>query len=155
MSGSVGGTTVIIALLFWLTHRRWLPMLWLLTLLGLILARRWRWAGWCWGHQRGEHGICRRAAWPGGGLCCGALPGGSGASAIVRAGNSPAIAPSILWAAITTMSAFLVLNLGGLPGLDNSHARGHRRGPAALVMVMIYLPPLFPNRRKRRRPSAD
>ena len=28
-----------------------------------------------------------------------------------------AIAPSILWAAITTMSAFLVLNLGGLPGL--------------------------------------
>ena len=30
MSGSVVGTSAIIALLFWLTHRRWLPMLWLL-----------------------------------------------------------------------------------------------------------------------------
>ena len=38
MSGSVVGTAAIIALLFWLTHRRWLPMLWLLTLLALILV---------------------------------------------------------------------------------------------------------------------
>src|SRR5207244_7213305 len=35
---SVGGTSVIIAILFWLAHRRWKPMLWLLTLLALILA---------------------------------------------------------------------------------------------------------------------
>ena len=48
-----------------------------------------------------------------------------------------AIAPSILWAAITTISAFLVLNLAGLPGLA-------QLGPlvaigialAALVMVL-------------------
>jgi len=33
MSRSVVGTSLIIALLFWLTHRRWLPMLWLLALL--------------------------------------------------------------------------------------------------------------------------
>ena len=38
LSGSVVGTSAIIALLFWLTHRRWLPMLWLLTLLALILG---------------------------------------------------------------------------------------------------------------------
>jgi hypothetical protein len=37
LSDSVAGTAGIIALLFWLTHRRWLPMLWLLTLLALIL----------------------------------------------------------------------------------------------------------------------
>jgi len=35
---STGGTAMVIALLFWIAHRRWKPMLWLLTLLGLILA---------------------------------------------------------------------------------------------------------------------
>jgi hypothetical protein len=60
-----------------------------------------------------------------------------------------AIAPSILWAAITTMSAFLVLNLGGLPGLGQLGTLvAIGVGLAALVMVMIYLPPLFPGRRK-------
>ena len=60
-----------------------------------------------------------------------------------------AIAPSILWAAITTMSAFLVLNLGGLPGLAQLGTLvAIGVGLAALVMVMIYLPPLFPERRK-------
>ena len=39
LSGSVAGTALIIALLFWLTHRRWLPMLWLLTLLALDSCR--------------------------------------------------------------------------------------------------------------------
>src|SRR5262249_13908393 len=38
MTGSVVGTALIIGLLFWLAHRRWRPMLWLLTLLGLILV---------------------------------------------------------------------------------------------------------------------
>ena len=35
---SVGGTSFIIAILFWFAHRRIKPMLWLLTLLALILA---------------------------------------------------------------------------------------------------------------------
>jgi len=38
LSWSVTGTAAIIALLFWLTHRRWLPMLWLLALLAMVLA---------------------------------------------------------------------------------------------------------------------
>ena len=38
MTKSVGGTAVIIAVLFWLAHRRIKPMLWLLTLLALILG---------------------------------------------------------------------------------------------------------------------
>jgi len=33
LSGSVTGTAIVIAMLFWFTHRRWLPMLWLLALL--------------------------------------------------------------------------------------------------------------------------
>jgi predicted exporter len=62
-----------------------------------------------------------------------------------------AIAPSILWAAITTMSAFLVLNLGGLPGLGQLGSLvAIGIGVSALVMVMIYLPPLFPDRRRPR-----
>ena len=38
MSHSVGATSLIIAILFWLTHRRWLPMLWLLALLAVTLV---------------------------------------------------------------------------------------------------------------------
>jgi predicted exporter len=59
------------------------------------------------------------------------------------------IAPSILWAAITTISAFLVLNFSGLPGLAQLGSLvAIGVALAALVMVMIYLPPLFPGRRK-------
>ena len=150
MSGSVIGTSLIIALLFWLTHRRWLPMFWLLVLLMLIL-------------------VSTLAL---GGLVLGSISVVSMGFAAVLLGLAVdyavvhyqealahpqlsvpeirrAIAPSILWAAITTISAFLVLNLGGLPGLGQLGtlvALGVAL--AALVMVMIYLPPLFPGRRK-------
>ncbi|MGO8927252.1 MAG: MMPL family transporter [Limisphaerales bacterium] len=149
ISGSVIGTSMIIALLFWLTHRRWLPMLWLLTLLALILV----------------------ATLALGGLVLGTISVVSMGFAAILLGLAVdyavvhyqealahpqlsvpeirrAIAPSILWAAITTMSAFLVLNLGGLPGLAQLGtlvALGI--GLSAFVMVMIYLPPLFPARR--------
>jgi predicted RND superfamily exporter protein len=149
MSGSVVGTSAIIALLFWLTHRRWLPMFWLLTLLALILV----------------------ATLALGGLVLGSISVVSMGFAAVLLGLAVdyavvhyqealahpqlsvpeirrAIAPSILWAAITTMSAFLVLNLGGLPGLGQLGTLvAIGIGLAALVMVMIYLPPLFPGRR--------
>ena len=152
MSHSVGGTATVIAILFWLTHRRWKPMLWLLALLGLILFAT---------------------------LALGALVLGTisvvalGFAAVLlglavdyavvhyqEALAHPqmtvpeirrAIAPSILWAAITTMSAFLVLNLGGLPGLGQLGSLvAIGIAVSALVMVMIYLPPLFPDRRKPR-----
>ena len=152
MSHSVGATSTIIALLFWLMHRRLKPMLWLLALLMLILG----------------------ATLALGGLVLGTISVVSMGFAAVLLGLAVdyavvhyqealahpqmtvpeirrAIAPSILWAAITTMSAFLVLNLGGLPGLGQLGtlvAMGIAL--SALVMVMIYLPPLFPERRKPR-----
>ncbi len=150
MSSSVVGTSAIIALLFWLTHRRLLPMFWLLTLLSLILV----------------------ATLALGGLVLGTISVLSMGFAAVLLGLAVdyavvhyqealahpqlsvpeirrAIAPSILWAAITTISAFLVLNFGGLPGLGQLGTLvGIGVALAALVMVMIYLPPLFPNRRK-------
>jgi predicted RND superfamily exporter protein/lauroyl/myristoyl acyltransferase len=152
MSHSVGATSIIIAILFWLTHRRWRPMLWLLALLMLILG----------------------ATLALGGLVLGTISVVALGFAAVLLGLAVdyavvhyqealahpqmtvpeirrAIAPSILWAAITTMSAFLVLNLGGLPGLGQLGSLvAIGIGVSALVMVMIYLPPLFPERRKPR-----
>jgi predicted exporter/lauroyl/myristoyl acyltransferase len=153
LSGSVTGTALIIALLFWLTHRRWLPMLWLLALLAMILAA--------------TIGL--------GGLLLGSISVVSLGFAAVLLGlavdyavvhyqearSHPrlsvpeirhAIAPSILWAAITTITAFLVLNLGGLPGLAQLGSLvAIGVALAALVMVLLYLPPLF---RERREPPA-
>jgi predicted exporter/lauroyl/myristoyl acyltransferase len=152
MSHSVGFTSTIIALLFWLTHRRWRPMLWLLALLMLILG----------------------ATLALGGLILGTVSVVSLGFAAVLLGLAVdyavvhyqealahpqmtvpeirrAIAPSILWAAVTTISAFLVLNLGGLPGLGQLGTLvAIGIALSALVMVMIYLPPLFPERRKPR-----
>ena len=156
LSGSVTGTAIVIAILFWLTHRRWLPMLWLLALLLLILA----------------------ATLALGGLVLGTISIVSMGFAAVLLGLAVdyavvhyqealahpqlsvpeirrAIAPSILWAAITTISAFLVLNFGGLPGLAQLGTLvAIGVSLAALVMVMIYLPPLFPGRRKTAIPFA-
>jgi predicted RND superfamily exporter protein/lauroyl/myristoyl acyltransferase len=152
MSHSVGITSMAIAVLFWLTHRRLRPMLWLLVLLMLILG----------------------ATLALGGLVLGTVSVVSLGFAAVLLGLAVdyavvhyqealahpqmtvpeirrAIAPSILWAAITTISAFLVLNLGGLPGLGQLGTLvAIGIALSALVMVMIYLPPLFPERRKPR-----
>ena len=152
MSHSVGATSMIIALLFWLTHRRWKPMLWLLALLMLILGATLALGALVLGHisvvALGFAAV---------------LLGLAVDYAVVHYQEAlahpqmtvpeirRAIAPSILWAAITTMSAFLVLNLGGLPGLGQLGSLvAIGIALSALVMVMIYLPPLFPERRQPR-----
>jgi len=145
---SVGGTSFIIAILFWLAHRRIKPMLWLLTLLALILA----------------------ATLALGGLIFGAINVISMGFAAILLGLAVdyavvhyqealahpdlsipevrhAIAPSIFWAAVTTISAFLVLNFGGLPGLAQLGSLvGIGVAISACVMIFAFLPPLFPNR---------
>ena len=151
ITGSVGGTSVIIAGLFWLAHRRWKPMLWLLTLLALILA-------------------CTLAL---GALIFGTISVVSMGFAAILLGLAvdyavvhyqealaqpalaipevrSAIAPSIFWAAATTISAFLVLNFGGLPGLAQLGSLvGLGVGLSACVMIFAFLPPLFPERRRK------
>ncbi|MEI9959905.1 MAG: MMPL family transporter [Limisphaerales bacterium] len=148
---STGGTSVVIAILFWIAHRRIKPMLWLLTLLGLILA----------------------ATLALGGLIFGAINVVSMGFAAILLGLAVdyavvhyqealahpdwpiprvrrAIAPSIFWAAVTTISAFLVLNFGGLPGLAQLGSLvGIGVALAAFVMIFAFLPPLFPNRMQR------
>ena len=152
MSHSIGITSTVIAVLFFLMHRRLRPMGYLIALLMAILV----------------------ATLALGALLMGAINVVSMGFAAVLLGLAVdyavvhyqealahpqmtvpeirrAIAPSILWAAITTMSAFLVLNLGGLPGLGQLGTLvAIGIGLSAWVMVMIYLPPLFPTRRKPR-----
>jgi predicted RND superfamily exporter protein len=145
---SVGGTSFIIAILFWLAHRRIQPVLWLLALLALILA----------------------ATLALGGLIFGAINVVSMGFAAILLGLAVdyavvhyqealahpdrsipevrhAIAPSIFWAAVTTISAFLVLNFGGLPGLAQLGSLvGIGVALSAGVMIFAFLPPLFPDR---------
>jgi len=149
---SVGGTSVIIAILFWLAHRRVKPMLWLLTLLALILATTLALGGLIFGHisvvSMGFAAI---------------LLGLAVDYAVVHYQEAlahpdlsvpevrGAIAPSIFWAAVTTITSFIVLNFGGLPGLaqlGSLVAIGVT--VSAFVMIFAFLPPLFPDRRKRK-----
>ena len=152
---SVGGTSVIIAILFWLAHRRVKPMLWLLTLLALILAGTLALGGLIYGSinvvSMGFAAI---------------LLGLAVDYAVVHYQEAlahpdlsvpeirSAIAPSIFWAATTTITAFLVLNLGGLPGLGQLGTLvGVGVALSAFIMIFAFLPPLFPDRRKPR-PAA-
>jgi predicted exporter/lauroyl/myristoyl acyltransferase len=145
---SVGGTSVIIAILFWFAHRRIKPMLWLLTLLALILAATLALGGLIFGAinviSMGFAAI---------------LLGLAVDYAVVHYQEALAhpsltipqvrrtIAPAIFWAAVTTISAFLVLNFGGLPGLAQLGSLvGIGVALSACVMIFAFLPPLFPNR---------
>lgn len=145
---SVFGTAVIIAILFWVAHRRWKPMLWLLTLLALILGSTLALGGLLFGTinviSMGFAAI---------------LLGLAVDYAVVHYQEAlahpdltipqvrRAIAPSIFWAAVTTIAAFVVLNFGGLPGLaqlGSLVALGV--AISACVMIFAFLPPLFPER---------
>ena len=67
-----------------------------------------------------------------------------------------AIAPAIFWAAVTTISAFLVLNFGGLPGLAQLGSLvGIGVALSAFVMIFAFLPPLFPKRMLRQKISEQ
>src|SRR5690349_7511531 len=149
MTKSVGGTAAIIAVLFWLAHRRIKPMLWLLTLLAIILGSTLALGGLIFGHinvvSMGFAAILL-------GLAVDyavvhyqeALAHPSLSIPEIRS----AIAPSIFWAAVTTISAFLVLNFGGLPGLGQLGTLvGLGVALSACIMIFEFLPPLFPERR--------
>jgi len=152
ITASVGGTAAIIAVLFWLAHRRVKPMLWLLTLLTLILGSTLALGGLFFGTinvvSMGFAAI---------------LLGLAVDYAVVHYQEAlvhphlsipqirHAIAPSIFWAAATTITAFLVLNLGGLPGLGQLGSLvGLGVALAALIMIFEFLPPLFPGRNETR-----
>ncbi len=152
MTSSIGITSVIIAILFWIFHRRWIPMLWLLVLLGLILACTLALGGLFFGTVNvvslGFAGILLGLAVDYGVVH---YQEAMAAPNAIIPEIRRAIGPSIFWAAFTTISAFLVLNFGGLPGLaqlGSLVALGVAL--SALVMLFAFLPPLFRDRIKKR-----
>lgn len=145
LAGPSVATLAVIALLFYLTHRCWRPLLWLLVLLVLILAGTLALGGLVYGtlnvvslgfasillglaedfgivlyqesqtHPRHSLSQIRREATPG-----------------------------IFWSAVTTAGAFLLLNLSGLPGLGQLGTLvAIGVAVAAVVMLFAYLPPLL------------
>lgn len=147
-AGPSAGTLAVIALLFYVAHRRWRPLLWLSVLLVVILV--------------GTLAL--------GGLIYGTLNVVSLGFASILLGLSEDFgivlyqesrthpdfsirqirqvsAPGIFWSAVTTAGAFLLLNLSGVPGLGQLGtlvAMGVAL--AAVVMLLAYLPPLLPKR---------
>jgi predicted exporter len=145
LAGPSAGTLVVIAVLFYFTHRRWLPMLWLIVLLLAILA--------------GTLAL--------GGLILSSINVVSlGFAAVLmglaedfgivlyqesRAHPELSLAeiqrharPGIYWSALTTSSAFLLLNFSGVPGLGQLGtlvAIGIFL--SAVLMLYAYLPPLM------------
>jgi len=145
MAGPSAGTLAVIALLFYIAHRRWRPLLWLLALLVMILA--------------GTLAL--------GGLVYGTLSVVSLGFASILAGlgedfaivlyqesrTNPHLsirevcheaAPGIWWSALTTAGAFLLLNFSSLPGLGQLGTLvAIGVALAAVIMLYAYLPPLL------------
>jgi predicted exporter/lauroyl/myristoyl acyltransferase len=157
MTSSVLSTLGIIAALFWLAHRRWRPLLWLVSLVTLILAGTLALGGLVVGTLNVvstgfaaillglavDYGLVLYQEWL-------AAPRAS-VGELRRA-----LAPSIGWSAATTAGAFLVLNFSGLPGLAQLGtlvALGITL--AALVMLYAYLPPLVRKEKAEGRRMKD
>jgi predicted exporter len=139
------GTLGVIALLFYISHRRWRPLLWLLTLLVLILAGSLALGGLFYGRLNvvslGFASILL------------GLAEDYGIVLYQESRSHPNLslkeiqreaAPGIFWSALTTSGAFLLLNLSGLPGLGQLGTLvAIGIALAAVVMLYAYLPPLL------------
>jgi predicted exporter len=147
------GTLFLVAGLFWLVHRHWLPLAWLVFLLLLVLA----------------------VAISVGALLLGTLNAASLGFAAILLGlaadyglilyqefavhpersvaeQRTIVAPSILWAAVTTAGAFFMITRSSLPGLTQL---GTLVGLGILVaggvMLVAFLPPVV----QRVQPRAE
>jgi len=146
MGAPSAGTLGVIALLFYVTHRRWRPLLWLIVLLILILASSLALGGLIYGTLNvvslGFASILL------------GLAEDFGIVLYEESRTHPGLpikeirkiaAPGIFWSSVTTCGAFLLLNLSGLPGLGQLGTLvAIGIAVAAVVMIVFYLPPLLP-----------
>ncbi len=118
MRASVAGTGLLVAAMFWLAHRRWLPLLWLLAVLGLTLLGTLAAGGLIFGTlsvvSLGFAAILLGLAVDYGLILYQEARSHPGATIeeVRRAQR-----PGIVGGAVTTAGAFAALNAGGLPGL--------------------------------------
>src|SRR4051812_11639830 len=148
MGAPSAGTLAVIALLFYITHRRWRPLLWLIVLLILILGTALALGGLVYGTLNvvslGFASILL------------GLAEDFGIVLYEESRTHPELpppdvrkiaAPGIFWSSITTCGAFLLLNLSGLPGLGQLGTLvAIGIAVAAFVMSYAYLPPLIAKR---------
>lgn len=117
MTGSVLSTTLLIAGLFWLWHRRLAPLLWLVLMLGLIFSATFALGGALFGTLTamsiGFAAILLGLAVDYGIILYRESPHAGGRAATLRR----QVGPGILWAAATTAAAFAALNFSSLPGI--------------------------------------
>lgn len=145
MGAPSAGTLAVIALLFYITHRRWRPLLWLIVLLILILAISLALGGLVYGTLNvvslGFASILLGLAEDFGIV----LYEESRTHPDLPPGEIRKIAaPGIFWSAITTCGAFLLLNLSGMPGLGQLGTLvAIGIAVAAVMMSYAYLPPLL------------
>jgi predicted RND superfamily exporter protein len=152
LTGPSAGTLAVIALLFYFTHRRWRPLLWLVILLVAILGGTLALGGLFYGTlsvvSLGFASILL------------GLAEDFGIVLYQESRSHPHLslreirreaAPGIWWSTLTTAGAFLLLNLSGLPGLGQLGTLvAIGVGLAAVVMLSAYLPPLLDSSRSRR-----
>lgn len=142
MAGCSSGTLAVIAVLFWLVHRRLRPLIWLLVVMLIILAGTMALGGLFLGALNvvslGFAAILLGLAEDFGILIyqeCRSHPGLDVTALRKRT------APGIFWSAVTTAGAFFTLNMSALPGLGQLGtmvALGILL--AAAVMIFIFLP---------------
>ena len=145
LAGPSVATLLVIALLFYFTHRCWRPLLWLLVLLVLILAGTLALGGLVYGTLNvvslGFASILLGLAEDFGiVLYQESQTHPHHSLAQIRRESMP----GIVWSAVTTAGAFLLLNLSGLPGLGQLGTLvAIGVAVAAFVMLAFYLPPLL------------
>lgn len=135
-------TLAVIAVLFWWAHRSWRPLCWLVAALLLVMAGALAACGFVFGTLNALS------------LGFGAILAGLAADyglvvyehAAARPNLTPSalrrlLLPSLTWAALTTATAFLMLNFAGLPGLSQL---GTLVGAGVLltppIMLFLFLP---------------
>lgn len=148
MAGPSGVTLLVIGVLFYFTHRRLKPLLWLTVLLLLILAGTMALGGLFYGTiniiSLGFASILLGLAEDFGIVL---YQESRSHPELSRREIQKMAAPGIFWSAVTTCGAFLVLNLGGLPGLGQLGTLvAIGIALAAVVMLYGYLPPLMRQR---------
>ena len=139
---SLTGTFLIIAGLFWWAHRRWLPLVWLGLLLAALVVATMALGGLVFG-ELNVVSLGFAAVLLGLGVDYAlvfyqearAHPG-SDLAQVRRA-----VAPGIWWSALTTSSAFFLLNFAGLPGLSQLGSLV-AMGVLLAAVVMLNLFPL-------------
>ena len=138
------GTLCMVAGLFWIVHRRWIPLLWLVSLLICVLAATISLGSFILGPLNavslGFAAILLGLAADYGLILYQEFR--------VHPKDSPArirntIAPSILWASLTTAGAFFMIGLSSLPGLTQLGILvGIGILVAAGIMLIAFLPPV-------------